>query len=146
MSFYANKEEPMNEEKRKILEMLAEKKITVDDAEKLLAAVSEAPPAAVAGGTKGPKYLRVLVEPAPGNKEGDRVNVRVPLNLVRAGLKFASFIPAQARDKVNSELKEKGVPFDLNHFDARDVEALLVHLNDLTVEVEGKENVRVFCE
>ncbi len=134
----------MNEEKRKILEMLADKKITVDDAEKLLAAVSEAPPAA--GGTPGPKYLRVLVEPAPGNKEGDRVNVRVPLNLVRAGLKFASFIPPQARDKVNSELKEKGVPFDLNHFDARDVEALLVHLNDLTVEVEGKENVRVFCE
>ena len=27
-----------------------------------------------------------------------------------------------------------------------DIEALLVHLNDLTVEVEGKENVRVFCE
>jgi len=133
----------MSEEKRKILEMLAEKKITVDDAERLLAAVSE--PAA-AGGARGPKYLRVLVEPAPGNKEGDRVNVRVPLNLVRAGLKFASFIPAQVRDKVNSELKEKGVPFDLSHFNPQDVEALLVHLNDLTVEVEGKENVRVFCE
>lgn len=134
----------MSEEKRKILEMLADKKITVDDAEKLLAAVSEAPPPAA--GAKGPKYLRVLVEPAPGNKEGDRVNVRVPLNLVRAGLKFASFIPPQARDKVNSELKEKGIPFDLNHFNPQDIEALLVHLNDLTVEVEGKENVRVFCE
>jgi hypothetical protein len=135
----------MSEEKRKILEMLAEKKITVDDAERLLAAVSE-PAAAGAGGVRGPKYLRVLVEPAPGNKEGDRVNVRVPLNLVRAGLKFASFIPAQVRDKVNSELKEKGVPFDLSHFNPQDVEALLVQLNDLTVEVEGKENVRVFCE
>lgn len=136
----------MNEEKRKILEMLADKKISVDEAEKLLAAVSEPPQAAGSGGLKGPKYLRVQVEPAPGNKEGDRVNIRVPLNLVRAGLKFASFIPPQVQEKVNAELKEKGVPFDLSRFDPRDVEALLVHLNDLTVEVEGKENVRVFCE
>ena len=136
----------MSEEKRKILEMLADKKITVDEAEKLLAAVSEQSPEAAAAIGRGPKYLRVLVEPAPGNPDGDRVNVRVPLNLVRAGLKLASFIPPQVRDKVNSELKEKGVPFDLNNFNPRDVEALLGHLNDLTVEVEGKENVRVFCE
>jgi hypothetical protein len=137
----------MNEERRKILEMLADKKISVDEAERLLAAVSATPPEATAGaGKPGPKYLRVLVEPAPGNKEGDRVNIRVPLNLVRAGLKFASFIPPQVRDKVNSELKEKGMAFDLNHFNPQDIEALLVHLNDLTVEVEGKENVRVFCE
>ena len=136
----------MSEEKRKILEMLADKKISVDEAERLLAAVSETPAQAPGGAKPGPKYLRVLVEPAPGNPEGDRVNIRVPLNLVRAGLKFASFIPAQARDKVNSELKEKGIPFDLNHFNPQDIEALLVHLNDLTVEVEGKEKVRVFCE
>lgn len=134
----------MSEEKRKVLEMLADKKISVDEAERLLAAVSESPAAPPAA--KGPKYLRVLVEPAPGNKEGDRVNIRVPLNLVRAGLKFASFIPPQVQEKVNSELKEKGVPFDLSHFNVQDIEALLVHLNDLTVEVEGKESVRVFCE
>jgi hypothetical protein len=136
----------MNEERRKILEMLADKKISVDEAERLLAAVSETPEPAGSAAPRGPKYLRVLVEPAPGNEEGDRINIRVPLNLVRAGLKFASFIPPQVRDRVNSELKEKGVPFDLNRFDPRDVEALLVHLNDLTVEVAGKENVRVFCE
>jgi len=135
----------MSEERRKILEMVADKKISVDDAEKLLAAVSERAGEAAAG-RPGPKYLRVLVEPAADNPHGDRVNVRVPLNLVRAGLKFASFIPAQVREKVNSEMKEKGVPFDLNHFNPKDIEELLVHLNDLTVEVEGKEKVRVFCE
>jgi hypothetical protein len=136
----------MSEEKRKILEMLADKKISVDDAEKLLAAVSEQPAEAAAAGVKGPKYLRVLVEPAADNPQGDRVNIRVPLNLVRAGLKFASFIPPQVREKVNSEMKEKGVPFDLNHFTPQDIEPLLAQLNDLTVEVEGKEKVRVFCE
>jgi len=136
----------MSEERRKVLEMLADKKISVDDAERLLAAVSAAPTQPAPAAIKGPKYLRVLVEPAPGNTEGDRVNIRVPLNLVRAGLKFASFIPPQVQEKVNAELREKGVPFDLSRFDPRDVEALLIHLNDLTVEVEGKENVRVFCE
>jgi hypothetical protein len=141
----------MSEEKRKILEMVADKKLSVDEAEKLLAAVADysgetSGPSAAAAGRPGPKYLRVLVEPAPDNPDGDRVNVRVPLNLVRAGLKFASYIPDQARDKINREMKEKGVPFDLSHFNPQDVEALLVHLNDLTVEVEGKEKVRVFCE
>ena len=139
----------MSEEKRKILEMVADKKISVDDAEKLLAAVGERAGEAAAGavaGRPGPKYLRVLVEPAADNPHGDRVNVRVPLNLVRAGLKFASFIPAQAQEKINREMKEKGVPFDLSHFNPRDIEELLVQLNDLTVEVEGKEKVRVFCE
>ena len=118
----------MSEEKRKILEMLADKKITVDDAEKLLAAVSDHAAAAAgdSAGKAGPKFLRVLVEPAADNPQGDRVNVRVPLNLVRAGLKFASFIPPQVREKVNSELREKGVPFDMNHFNPQDVEALLV--------------------
>ncbi|MBU4404657.1 MAG: hypothetical protein L6428_10330 [Candidatus Aminicenantes bacterium] len=138
----------MSEEKRKILEMLADKKITVDDAEKLLAAVSDRATEAAgdSAGKTGPKYLRVLVEPAPGDPDGERVNIRVPLNLVRAGLKFASFIPARAQEKINREMKDKGVPFDLSHFNPQDVEALLVHLNDLTVEVEGKEKVRVFCE
>ena len=141
----------MSEEKRKILEMVADKKISVDDAEKLLAAVAEhggegTYPTGGAAGKPGPKYLRVLVEPAANDPDGDRVNIRVPLNLVRAGLKFASFIPAQAQDKINKEMKEKGVPFDLSHFNPKDIEELLVHLNDLTVEVEGKENVRVFCE
>jgi len=136
----------MSEDKRKILEMLADKKISVDEAERLLAAVSETPAEPGAAAARGPKYLRVLVEPAPGNKEGDRVNVRVPLNLIRAGLKFASFIPLQAQEKINREMRENGVPFDLSHFNPQDIEALLVHLNDLTVEVEGKENVRVFCE
>ncbi|TFG74297.1 MAG: hypothetical protein E4H23_12220 [Chrysiogenales bacterium] len=138
----------MSEEKRKILEMLADKKITVDDAEKLLTAVSDraAESAGDSAGKTGPKFLRVLVEPAPNDPDSDRVNIRVPLNLVRAGLKFASFIPHQVQEKINKEMKEKGVPFDLSHFNSQDIEALLVHLNDLTVEVEGKEKVRVFCE
>ena len=55
----------MSEDRKKILEMLSQGKISVDEAEKLLAALSQSDGAAN-GQTRGrpiPKYLRVLVEP-----------------------------------------------------------------------------------
>jgi hypothetical protein len=70
----------MNEERRKILEMLREGKISVADAERLLAAVgepeTEAPSAP--GGKPGWKYLRVLVEPGSGSESQDKVNIGFP--------------------------------------------------------------------
>ncbi len=138
----------MKEEQRKILEMLAEGKITVADAERLLAAIEE--PAAVDGpqSSGGPswKYLRVLVEPGPGSQSQDKVNIRVPMKLIRAGLKFAAFIPHAAHAKVNEALKEKGIDVDLAKITAQDLEDLVTNLDDMTVEVDGRDKVRIFCE
>jgi len=139
----------MSEERRKILEMLSKGKISVDEAERLLTAVSEgseqAPSRSFSSGSKL-KYLRVLVEPAPDNKNGDRVNIRVPLNLIRAGLKWAAFIPKHAQEKVDEALKEKGINVDFNKMKPEDLEEIIVNLNDLQVDVEGAEKVRIFCE
>lgn len=93
-----------------------------------------------------PKYLRILVEPGPGSEEKERVNVRVPLKLIRAGLKLASFIPKHAQTKVNEALQEKGIDFDFKNVTSKDLEDLVTQLDDLTVEVEGKETVRIYCE
>ncbi len=138
----------MSEERRKILEMLSKGKISVDEAEKLLKALGEdSSPESVPGkNVKQPKYLRVEVEPAPGNKDGDRVNVRVPMNLIRAGLKWAAVIPKHARGKVDEALKDQGVDVDFDKITPEDLEALVSNLNDLTVEVDGKDKVRVYCE
>lgn len=140
----------MIEERRKVLEMLSEGKISVTEADKLLAALGEgengASERAGEGGLSGFKYLRVLVEPEPGNSDGERVNIRIPIKLIRAGLKLAALIPQNAQTKVNEALKEKGIEFDLNQFSAQDLEELVSNLDDLQVEVEGKETVRVFCE
>jgi hypothetical protein len=77
----------MNEERRKVLEMLSQGKITVEEAEKLLAAVGAADPGPAAesdaAGRRSWKYLRVQVEPSPGSENGDRVNIRVPFKLIR---------------------------------------------------------------
>jgi hypothetical protein len=139
----------MSEDKRKILEMLAAGKVTVDEAERLLTAVSEDTEAAstkpLSSGSK-PKYLRVLVEPAPDSKNSDRVNIRVPMNLIRAGLKWAAFIPKHAQEKVDEALKEKGIDVDFDKIKPEDLEEIIVNLNDLQVEVEGEEKVKIYCE
>jgi hypothetical protein len=138
----------MNEERRKILEMLKEGKISVSDAERLLAAVdaADADAPAAPGGKPVWKYLRVLVEPGPGRESQDKLNIRVPMKLIRAGLKFAALIPQQAQGKVSEALKEKGVDVDLMKIRPQDLEDLIANLDDMTVEVDGKDKVRIFCE
>jgi len=137
----------MGEETKKILEMLHDGKIGVEEAEKLLAAVSST--GASAGepspGTGSKKYLRVQVEPEQGTG-GDRVNVRVPMKLIRAGLKLAAFLPREAQTQVNSALQEKGMNVDLSKITPEDLEELVANLDDLTVNVEGKQQVRIYSE
>ena len=142
----------MNEHRREILDMLATGKITSDEADRLLAALDKgqslgAAPAADTSSKPRPKYLRVLVE-AEEDKDGPvKVNVRVPMQLLRAGVRLASLIPAQARDHVNEALHEKGMVFDLNQIKPENLEELIDQLNDLTVDVDqGSNKVRVFCE
>jgi len=140
----------MNEERRKILDMLAQGKITVEESEKLLAAVGEAGAESSSGpdaaGRRSWKYLRVQVEPGPDSEKGDRVNIRVPFKLIRAGLRFAAFIPREVQGKVNQALKEKGMEVDLARITPQDLEEIVANLDDMTVEVDGKDKVRIFCE
>jgi hypothetical protein len=51
--------------------------------------------------------------------KGDNVNVKIPLSLVRAGLKLTSLIPQQAQDQINRTMAEKGMEFDLSSFKPR---------------------------
>jgi hypothetical protein len=140
----------MGEEKRKILEMLSTGKITVEEAEKLLSVVSDSSPdfekSEDFAPKNLPKYLRILVEPAPGNESGEKVNIRVPVKLLRAGIKLASLIPREAQGKINSALQEKGITMDLSQITEENLGEIVDGLNDLTVDVEGKDRIRVFSE
>jgi hypothetical protein len=149
----------MNENRRQILDMLAAGKINADEAERLLAALEDSPPTGNGSNAENaapktkPKYLRVLVEAdedMTGMKGATTVNVRVPLQLLRAGVRLASLIPAQAHDQLDSALNRHGVPLTLSQIKPENLEELIDHLEDLTVDVDGKEGnktkVRVFCE
>jgi hypothetical protein len=158
----------MNENRRQILEMLAAGKITADEAERLLVAIESgssgvasdfAGGAAAGNGAKAApvktraKYLRVLVtadESMSGMKGGTTVNVRVPMQLLRAGVRLASLIPAQAHNQLDEAFIKHGVPLTLSQIKPENLEELIDHLDDLTVDVEGNQGhavkVRVFCE
>jgi polyhydroxyalkanoate synthesis regulator phasin len=142
----------MNEQRRQILEMLAEGKITADEAERLIDALGraqpEAPRAAESHPNARPKYLRVVVNSAePGSDGPTRVNVRIPLQLLRAGVRLTSLIPPQALTKINSELDKKGVPIDLTELKPQHIEELIDQLHDVTIDVDDPETkVQVFCE
>jgi hypothetical protein len=139
----------MNEERKKILEMLSEGKIGVDEAEKLLSAISAPEGDSIPGETKGPsklKYFRVVVEPGDESGKAERVNIRVPIKLIRAGIKLASLIPNDVQSKVDEALKEKGINLDFSQINEENMEEIVESLRDLTVDVEGQDRVRIYCE
>jgi hypothetical protein len=138
----------VNEERRRILSMLSEGKISTQEADALLDVLQEQPPtaAAVPAPVPAPKYLRVLVE---GHESGhsNKVNVRVPLDLIRAGMRLAALLPAVAYEPVNRALKENGLDLDVSKIKPENLEELVAHLQELSVDVEGNgDKVRVFCE
>jgi hypothetical protein len=140
----------MNEQRKDILDMLAAGKITAEEAEQLIAALERDLPPTALGFDARPKarakYLRVLVDSQEGGETG-RVNVRVPLQLLRAGVKLVALIPPQALERANSELHKSGVPFDLTQLKPEQLETLVEHLDEMTVEVDQADaKVRVFCE
>jgi hypothetical protein len=157
----------MNENRRQILEMLAAGKITADEADRLIAALEPATAAPageftgrIAGASGWPKndtdtpvktrlkYLRVLVESTEKNGP-TTVNVRVPMQLLRAGVRLASLIPQQAHEQFDAKMSKHGVPLTLSQIKPENLEELIDHLEDLSVDVDAKEEkakVRVFCE
>ena len=144
----------MSENRRRILDLLAGGKVTVDEAERLLSTVGA--PAGETVVTPGgeparkpqPKYLRVVVEPGEGSEgKKEHVNIRVPFALLRAGMKFASVIPNAASSQINEKLKEKGIDLDVRDLKLEDLEKLVDALSELQVDVDSPhEKVRVFFE
>jgi hypothetical protein len=167
----------MNDDRNRILDLLASGKITAEEAARLLDALETGSgpgtegEAAKAGGkgnwsklftgsgakTSGrtgatgaghngapPKFMYVKVV----SGKGDNVNVKIPLNLVRAGLKLTSLIPQPARDQMNKAMLEKGMSFDLNDFKPEDLEELIEALREMEIDVDSNngDKVRVYAE
>jgi DNA-directed RNA polymerase subunit F len=141
----------MSDSQQRILNMLEQGKINAEEAQKLLAAIGAGGDETKSSGApRNAKYLRVVIQPNPeAAKEEDvkRVNVRVPMALLRAGIKFTSLIPADASEQVNEALKEKGINFDVRNLKPEELEELVAALHDLEVDIQnGKEKVHVYVE
>ena len=137
----------MNEECKKVLEMLAEGKISADEAERLLDALENkttetSPQTALAKTLDNlPQYLFVKVDAV----DGDKVNIRVPLKLIKAGIKLKALLPRDAQDKINVKLNEKGI--NLDDFTAENFKDILDALTEFEMNVDDKkgDKVRIYC-
>lgn len=149
----------MSEDRARILNMLAGGKITTDEAEHLLDALeSRQPetrsatgftPAVIKGDptpqlNAPPRFLRVKVD----GDAGERVDVKMPLALVRSGLKLTSLIPPQAMDRINEQMAQSGMSIDFSNFKPEDIDELIEALREMEVNVDGAsgEKVRVYAE
>jgi hypothetical protein len=93
----------------------------------------------------------VKVEPVGSGKQGDaekeQVNLRIPLGLIRAGIKLGSILPESAKAKVNAKFGDQGIDFDLDHLKGPDIEEVITHLSNLNIDVAGgRESVKIYCE
>ncbi len=138
----------MSEERRKVLDMLTNGKITAEEADLLLDKLTQSNPDSQVrnpnlikqddrAGHVLPKFLRVEVD----SKDGETVDIRVPLKLISTGIKLQAMMPRGASEKLES----RGI--DLGEFSKMDTDELIDALGELTVNVDGNgDKVRIYCE
>jgi hypothetical protein len=132
-------------ETRQVLEMLSQGKVSVQEAEQLLQAV--------AGGANAeqkpvePKYFRILVtKPATDRRKAENVNIRVPISVVRGGLRLSALFPGILGKKTIH--LHNGAELDLSNVTYADLEAMIKDIGQLSVDVDddGGKRVTIRCE
>ena len=139
----------MNENSRRVLEMLSEGKVSVEEAERLLSLVDEEPEATTAMQPLAPprtgaaRYLRVTVD----SDDDEHVDVRVPLALIKAGIRLHTLLPEKAEKGIKKTMKKKGIDIDIDNLRTEDLDQLIDALSEIEVNIhDGDDKVRVYCE
>lgn len=153
--------------RNKVLDMLAEGKITAADAKTLLELVGNGGSASAEreperpgrgrnrgrerrrGRSSSAAYLRVRVDPrveAGANPLADRVNLRVPIAFIKAGAVLTSLIPDCAADRVSEALGQRGIDLDFKNLDADRLEEILADGGFEIDITEGKVRIRISVE
>jgi SHOCT-like domain len=148
-------------ETRRVLDMLAQGKINVDEADRLLKALNA--PEASASETDGQsvdpsraRWVRINIHKAAGeNRQQPKdVNIRVPISVVKGGMRLGAIIATFAGEKAALRMKRRGIDLDLpkinddlSKMNGPEFEAFLKSLDDVNIEVDdGKSQVRITCE
>lgn len=139
----------MNENSRRVLEMLSEGKVSVDEAERLISLVDEEPETTTAvqplalPRTEAARYLRVTID----SDEDEHIDVRVPLALIKAGVKLHTLLPEKATKKIKKSMKKNDIDVDMHNLRTEDLEQLIDALSEIEVNIhDGDDKVRVYCE
>jgi len=170
----------MSDETRRVLDLLAQGKITVDEADRLLAAIGQASAGSAATGAAAgakatgtseapsPRYLRVTITKTrswpedgeharrtwmwPGYMGGRsrEVTIRVPVALVRNGMRLGAMIPGLAGSGLQARLRERGLDVEFSKIDAETIERLVEEFGEMNIDVVSghgaKAQVRITSE
>jgi hypothetical protein len=145
---------------RRILDMLSEGKISVDEADRLLKAMSADPAAADATSpstdTTRARWIRINIH-KPAKDETHRpkdVNIRVPIAVVKGGMRLGALIGTFAGEKAARRMKAQGLDIDLakinsdlSQMNGPEFDEFLRSLHDTNIEIDdGKAQVRITAE
>jgi len=127
------------EDKRKILDMVAEGKITAEEAAKLLSAMNPKPVPA----TKGKRLVFQIIQEG---SEKPKVNIAIPLKLAKFGM---NFIPKNG--KINADLGNSD--FDISSINWQEIMEMAtagetgeLFYVDIDEEDKGTVSIRISVE
>lgn len=139
----------MSEEKKKILEMIQEGKITPAEGLELLSAIDDSPNTGKLTNPRlNKRFLRIKVY----TDKAVKVNVNIPLALMKAASKFANIGMKYIPDEARVEMEKKGI--DLTQINVEELingieqgvfDEKLVDI-DVDDPEEGKVRVEVYVD
>jgi len=146
---------------RRILDMLSGGKISVDEADRLLKAMSADPAAGTAATAPSPdttraRWIRINIH-KPAKDDGHRpkdVNIRVPIAVVKGGMRLGALIGTFAGEKAARRMKAQGLDIDLSKINSDlsqmngpEFDEFLRSLHDTNIEIDdGNAQVRITAE
>jgi hypothetical protein len=147
---------------RRILDMLSQGKITVDEADRLIKAVSADRPSETAAadtstdGKRRARWFRINIQKPVKDETGGpkNVNIRVPIAVVKGGMRLGAIIATFAGEKAAQRMKARGLDLDLSaingdlsRMNGAEFDAFMKSLDDMNIEVDdGKSQVRITAE
>ena len=144
----------MSDDNRRVLELLSQGKISVDEADQLLRALKEQGSGAEASSKNEPsstparpRFMRIHVHKpgTDGGKDKD-VNIRVPMAVIRGGMRLGTMIPG-FHASMNARFRERGLDVDLSKLDPAALESMLSEMGEINIDVEQSgEQVRITYE
>ena len=133
--------------RRRILDMLSDGKISVDEADRLLSALDGGGEARARAASRGGGSLRVVVSAPEGDDEGQTVDVRVPIATLRAGLWLPGLLPHAAAEGINRVLSERGMDIDVRKLRGDEADRLIEALREIEIDIaSGDHRVLIYVE
>ena len=143
----------MSDDTRRILDLLAQGKITADEAYRLIAAIGQRSETTTSATGDEPspqkmRYLKIAVHKPANDHRGEKdVKIRVPMAVVRGGMRLGAIIPGFGGERMQARLREQGIDLDLSKLDPAAIETMLQELGEMNIDIDsGKAQVRITCE